>query len=347
MENNLNQNFQETHNSVCPGCGADMIFDPETQTLNCPFCENKQKVLPKNEEIKEYDFEVAEKSDSTDWGSEAKVIKCKNCGSEEILDEVDDATKCSFCGSTYITQTGDEVGMAPEGLIPFKISEEKANNMFSEWINKIHFTPNALKTSYKNDKIKGVYIPYWSFNIDTVSEYTAEALVKEGKELVRRPVSGEYSKSYDDILVNASKPIDEKLMDEIKPFEMKELVSYDPKFLSGFSAEKYSIGVTEGLESAKEMIDEELKALIKKDIDGKNIVKLEISTSYNDKKFKYILVPVWISAYTYKDKVYRYLINGQTGEVQGDSPVSLPKFFLSLALFIAVCYFLFRLIFKH
>ncbi|MDD7795346.1 hypothetical protein [Clostridium sp. 'White wine YQ'] len=358
MENNSRQNISEVHNYVCQGCGANMKFDPESQTLKCEYCNNSQEVLPQDKHIREYDFKTAEDLSSKDWGSETKVVQCTSCGSEVVFNSLEVATKCSFCGSAYTVKNEGTIGIAPESLIPFKISDKKANEMFSEWIKKRPYAPEALRTSYKNDKMNGIYIPFWTYDVDTISDYSIEVgnnhhitenYVVEGntkkrtvKKMIWKTNNGKYSKYYDDILINASKQIDEKLMKELEPFHLEELVAYDPKFLSGFAAEKYSIGLKEGWENAKRGVDEDIMSYIKENNKGEKIGNINISTSYNDIKFKHILVPVWISSYTYKNKVYRYIINGQTGEVQGDAPTSLIKLLLGMACLIAIGYFILR-----
>jgi DNA-directed RNA polymerase subunit RPC12/RpoP len=352
LEKNTQLNTEHTHNYTCPGCGSNMVFDPETQTLKCHYCESSQQVLTQTAEIKEYDFETAEDSASTNWGSEKKVFQCKSCGSQVVLDAVESATSCSFCGSSYIVKNEESAGIAPESLIPFKVSEKKAKEMFSKWIKKGFFAPKALKTNHKSEKINGVYVPCWTYDADTNSNYTAEVghyyyvtetYIENGESKNRQVrktrwsfTSGQYSNFYDDVLVNASKQTDGGLMAALQPFHLNELTGYDPKFLSGFAAERYSIGLKEGWEDAKGIIDGYIHSSVRGQIHGDEVRNLHIGTSYFDIKFKHILLPVWISAYTYKNKVYRYMVNGQTGEVQGHAPVSPLKIALLISSILAV-----------
>jgi hypothetical protein len=131
-----------------------------------------------------------------------------------------------------------------------------------------------------------------------------------------------YSEFFNDVLVNASKQIDENLMNKLEPFEFSELLHYKPEFLSGFIAERYSIGLKEGWQRAVDFVKSGINRGITREINADEVRNLMVSTSYNDIKYKHILLPIWISAYTYKNKVFRYMINGQTGEVQGKAPVS-------------------------
>lgn len=354
MEKNTKLNTEHTQNYTCPGCGSNMVFDPETQTLKCHYCESSQEVLPKDTEIKEYDFETAEDSAPTNWGNETKVLHCKNCGSQIVLAAVDSASSCSFCGSSYIVKNEESPGIAPESLIPFKISQKKAVEMFSKWIKKRFFAPKALKTKHKSEKINGVYVPCWTYDADTHSNYTAEVgtyyyvtetYTENGESKTRQVrktrwsfTSGNYSKFYDDVLVNASKQTEGGLMAALEPFHLNELTGYDPKFLSGFAAERYSVGLKEGFQKAKGIIDGYIHSSVRGQIYGDEVRNLHIGTSYFNIKFKHILLPVWISAYTYKNKVYRYMVNGQTGEVQGHAPVSPIKIALLITSILAVCF---------
>lgn len=352
MENNTNLNVENASSYACPSCGANMVFDPETQTLKCPYCENSQEVVSNAGQIKEYDFATAEDSASTNWGVENKIIKCKSCGYEVVIDAAEAATKCSFCGSSYIVSNDESAGIAPESLIPFKISEKTALEMFTKWVKKKWFAPKALKTNYKADKINGVYIPCWTYDAITQSYYTAEVgtyyyvpetYTENGETKTRqvrktswRPISGDCSLSFDDVLVNASQKTEGKLMKALEPFELNDLTGYDAKFLSGFAAERYSVSVKDGWGDAKEYIDDYIRSDVRSRVHGDEVRGINISTSYFDVKFKHILLPVWISAYTYKNKVYRYMVNGQTGEVQGHAPVSVLKILTLIGILLVI-----------
>lgn len=353
MDNNEKIDSQNINHYPCPGCGANMVFEPATQTLRCPYCESKQKIGKNDKEIIEYDFITAEDSAPTNWGSDKQIIQCKNCGGQVVLDAVETANSCAFCGSSYIVKNDESAGIVPESLIPFKISQHKALEGFTRWIKKRHFAPNALKTNYKCEKINGVYIPNWTYDAETYSTYTAEAghyyyvtehYTENGQQKTRQVrkirwsfTSGQYSNFFNDVLVNASRQIDGGLMNSIEPFHLNELTSYDPRFLSGFIAERYSIGLPEGWDRARNLIDSDIRSAIRRQIHADEVRNLRVHTNYSGIKFKHILLPVWISAYTYKTKIYRYLVNGQTGEVQGHAPVSPFKVTLLVLFIAALC----------
>lgn len=354
----MEENFQrdsvikeKTLSFPCPTCGANMVFNPESQGLSCPYCNNKVDIKAQSDDIKEYDLLTA-KDNVQNWGKEKRVFHCESCGAETIIDENIVAQFCAFCGSSHIVKNDDSPGILPESLVPFKISKKSAEELFKNWIKKRFFAPNKLKNMYQKGKISGVYIPYWTYDADTVSFYTAEAgtyyyetvteWVEENgkKRMVTRQVrktrwhftSGDYSCYFDDVLINASKNMDDKLIEKIEPFNLKELVHYEPQFLSGFLAEKYSIGLKEGWQRAKLIINNGIYSGVVHKIHADEVRNVNIKTSFNMIKYKHLLLPVWISAYTYNKKIYRYLINGQTGEVQGKYPISPWKVLLTVLL---------------
>jgi predicted RNA-binding Zn-ribbon protein involved in translation (DUF1610 family) len=342
MENVSETINEKTDRFPCPSCGGDMGFDPDSQSLICSYCGNKIDINTQQGDIKEYDFDSAEDNALQNWGAPKRVMKCESCGAETVLDENAAAQFCPFCGSSHIIKNDSSAGIAPESLIPFKISQEKALGLFKTWVGKRFFAPRALKNEYKIQRLTGTYIPFWTYDADTYSTYSAEAgtyyyvtetdwVERDGKKVmvtrqVRktrwRHVSGVYSEFFNDVLVNASKQIDESLMNKLEPFEFSELLQYKPEFLSGFTAERYSIGLKEGWQRAVEFVKSKIRSGITMEINTDEVRNLMVSTSYNDVKYKHILLPIWISAYNYKNKVFRYMVNGQTGEVQGKAPVS-------------------------
>lgn len=212
------------------------------------------------------------------------------------------------------------------------------------------FRSETLKHQYKSDKLSGVYIPFWTYDASTYSSYSAqrgtyyyvdvtEWVEQDGerKQVTKKErrtrweyTAGDFSKDFDDILIPASKQVKEKLLKRVEPFNLKELVKYQPHYISGFISERYSVDVDAGWNSAQLEIKSDLRNGITRKIKGDVVKDLKISTHYEDIKFKHVLLPIWISAYKFKDKNYKFLINGQTGEVQGESPVSALKILFTI-----------------
>jgi ribosomal protein S27E len=342
----------------CPGCGGVMVFDVEKQSLSCPYCGNVIAITQDEYSvIHEYPIESAENMASRDWGGKTTVIHCNSCGAETVINESQLTTECAFCGSIHIRSEQDVNTIRPESLLPFKVDKRTATDKFRHWLKKRWLSPNDLKIMAREEKINGVYIPFWTYDADTHSFYTAEKGTyyyvnemvwvtdsngKRRQEMrqVRKTrwtfTSGAYRHFFDDVLVCASQTEGKKLVQKLEPFHLQELVPYKNEYLSGFMAEKYSIGLKQGFEEAKSIIHSELHRMIRNQIVADEVRNLRIKTSFSNVTFKHILLPIWMSAYRYKDKVYKFLVNGQTGEVKGQAPLSAIKVTLLVLLGLAV-----------
>lgn len=356
-EHQQEEKVTNTDRFPCPACGGNMNFDPESQTLLCPFCTHRIEIETIEGDIHEYDLASVEDDLAVqNWGDEKRVIQCDTCGAKTVVSVTDISQFCAFCGSSHVIKVEETPGIAPESVIPFQISKEKAMGLFHTWIKNRPFAPKALKSEHRTERITGVYIPYWTYDADTYSTYSGQAgtyyyvtethwVTENGKrkQVTRqvrktrwRPTSGTYAAYYDDVLINASKEIEAKILAKLEPYHLNELQHYKPQFLSGFLAERYSVGVKAGWEWAKERVRESIHRGIVAKINADEVRGLQVHTSYNQIKYKHILLPVWISAYMYKGKVYQYMINGQTGEVQGQAPVSPWKIALLVAVGLVV-----------
>ncbi|NLV63436.1 MAG: hypothetical protein GXY12_08620 [Clostridiaceae bacterium] len=338
---------ETTQQFPCPGCGADMVFDIEKQCLSCPYCGNSVDLsIDGDSVIKEYPIEKATETASRDWGGKTVIIHCNSCGAEAVANANQLTAECAFCGSIHIRPQSNEDLIKPESLIPFKIDKQTSLKKFKEWLKKRYFSPNDLKLLAKEEKVQGVYIPFWTFDADTNSFYTAEkgiyyydfenVYVKDAsgkgryeKRRVRKtrwyPASGTYRHIFDDVLICASNQEGGNLIKRLEPFYTQELIPYKNEYLSGLCAEKYSIGLEQGFTEAKSVIRSELYKMIRNQINADEVRNLRIRTSYSDVTFKHILLPIWIAAYRYKDKIYKFVVNGQTGLVRGKAPISIVK----------------------
>lgn len=345
----------------CEACGGTMEFDPKTGKLVCPYCGTEEEIVVENPEFtaKEQDFQTAEEVRSCDWGTATKTVICKSCGAQTVYDANEIANECPYCGSNQVMEAGDEVVMAPGGVVPFRLDAKDASARFKKWIKGRFFCPKLAKDSAKPAAFKGVYVPFWTFDSKTVSRYSGKygkkhmVHGKDGKmveETTWYSVRGEFSHFFDDVLVSASGRQNNVMLGKIEPFRTQEAVEYKPEYLAGFMAERYSIKAKEAWWTAKKKMDEELDRQIQDKIQSENhadcVGSLSIKTSYKNITYKYLLLPVWISSFQYNQKVYHFMINGQTGKISGKTPISWVKVaFVAAAVIVvlAVCMWLTRI----
>ncbi|MCM1136585.1 MAG: hypothetical protein NC400_13550 [Clostridium sp.] len=325
----------------CPSCGGVMDYAPKTGGLSCPYCGHTEEITAESGEAssaEELDFESAEKIENCDWGTEKKTVICEACGAESVYDALEISAVCPFCGSNQVMEASDKNTMAPGGVVPFQVTDKQASNLFKAWIKKKWFCPKLAKESAKAKHFKGVYLPYWTFDAQTDSDYQGEFgrdKVKKGPngdrvvETTWRPVAGHYREAFDDELVCATTNHNQSMLMGIEPYRTAENKAYKPEYVAGFAAERYAVGIKEAWEMGKESIQYKLNGNIEKEIIRKNqadqVRNLRISTRFSHLTYKYLLLPVWISSYKYKDKIYQFMVNGQTGKVSGKTPISVPK----------------------
>ena len=358
----------------CPGCGAALDFSAAVGKLKCPFCETEVDIPAVSVEMPKIkvgvgqvqkdgaaqenllDFSKLERSGNRDWGTATKVSSCKYCGAEVVMDVNDLSTTCAFCGSNHVTVATDDAGiLSPGGVVPFKITKEDAAARFQKWIGGKLFAPNAAKKGSKPDAFQGVYLPYWTFDAQTETDYTG----RYGKDRrVRRGdktetvtdwynTSGHYSEFIDDQLICASKKHTEGFLKQIEPFDTGSNVVYSPEYLSGFLAERYTVPIEEGWAGATKDIENHLRSAVREkirrdnnadhsDVKGLNVV-------YSQMTYKYLLLPIWFSSFNFNGKVFQFVVNGQTGKVGGKSPISPIKVAIAVIIGLIVLVLLFIL----
>ncbi len=333
----------------CPNCAATVEYDPATLSMSCPFCGYSRK-LPSPEETKEVeelDFESAKLRQSLDWGTSKKSIVCKMCGGEAVYDEAMTAGNCPFCGSTSVMPVDkDENIMAPGGVVPFEVNSQKAEELFNRWLKGKLFAPNAAKKSCKAENFSGLYLPYWTYDSQTASSYVAklgyEKKDSEGKvvSVDWRTYRGVYEEFIDDEVVYASKKTKNPYINAVSSFDFAKLRSYSPEFIAGFAAERYTVGLDEGWETAKKSISAKLRAHLTTQLRQRyrpdRFGSLNMSTAFDKITFKYILAPIWIANFKFNNKTYSFAVNGQTGKISGSAPVSPLKVFIAIAIVIAI-----------
>ena len=387
----------------CRSCGAKLSFAPGTETLKCPYCGSGNDIPKSEDAIEELSLE--------DWLKQLEVahethqqeqVKCQNCGGEQTLPANLFASACTFCGSPITSKSYAQRLVKPKSLVPFRVTRLQAQDKWRAWIRGLWLAPGALKKFAQGDGgIKGIYIPYWTFDAQTYTNYAGQRgddytenyqTTNDKGERVSESrtrtdwtnVSGNVSFFHDDVLVPASNSfadvagkfsgknadvaqaqqvaravggsvlggavgaLTNKLAGGLRTWNTKELVPYQEEYIAGFQAEAYQIGLKDAFVGGKKQIDNRVEELVCADIGGDHQRITSVNTQYSHLTFKHILLPMWVSAYLFSGKTYRFLVNGQSGEVVGESPKSGWKiFFLVCGILLAL--FLFLAIFggKH
>ncbi len=332
---------------TCSKCGGKTSFNPKNQTLQCLYCGDIVD-LDKNRIATERSLDVLFK-ETREW-QDTEVIKCNNCGCKEVISKGQISTSCSFCGTNNIIKTTEISGLKPQGICPFEKTMVEVSQITKEWVKKKFFVPSAFKKSAKTKELKGVYSPAFTFDCKTHTTYSGRLGEREyytvrGRDgrtetrsrMVPFSISGDYDRSFDDCMVQASANIPDIVMEKLSPFPTVASIEYDQKYLAGYTANTYAKdGKTSWAEGKKKM-----EAQIERDIlnkyDHDCVYSFDATTGYHDVAFKYLLLPVYIGHHTYKGQNYNFYINGSTGKIYGKTPVSGSKiFFLVLGILAAL-----------
>ena len=330
----------------CAGCGAKLSFAPGTRELKCEFCGTQNAFSADDARIEELDFDTYLKElEGTHETFEEEHVRCEKCGAEQNLGASLFAAQCAFCGAAIVSKSYANRRIKPKSLVPFTIDRRHAQDAFRSWVKGLWLAPGELKRYAQSDAgVTGTYIPFWTYDCRTSSDYSGERgdsyytnetvssrnSAGESVSETRRvqhtrwtPASGHVDFFHDDVLVLASQSLPQELRGATMEWKLKEgLVPYQPEFVSGFRAEAYQIGLADAFPIAKKEIDSHVYSLVRRDIGGDQQRVHDVSTAYSEVRFKHVLLPVWISAYRFRNKTYRFLVNGQTGEVAGESPLS-------------------------
>jgi len=339
----------------CSNCGATVHYAPGTTHLKCPYCQAEQAIPEASGDAvaaatEELDFEAALAAGAAQQTiEEVLTVKCGSCGAETSFAANVTADRCAFCGTALVAEALSKKKIRPRALLPFKIERDDAATRFRAWVKGLWFAPNRLQREAGAGRIDGVYLPFWTYDCETHTRYRGQR-GDDYTEQQRGPggqtrtvtrtawtaASGRVRASFDDVLVPASGSLPEKYLRALEPWDLKALIPYADSYLSGFRTESYAADLKTGFESARSLMDDAIRDLVRRDIGGDRQTIDAMETQYSRLTFKHVLLPVWISSYRFAGTVYRFLVNARTGEVQGERPWSWIKLALAALVVLAV-----------
>ncbi|HEX7138584.1 MAG TPA: hypothetical protein VF219_12080 [Vicinamibacterales bacterium] len=339
---------------ACPACGAEAHWNPAKQALVCPFCGTESPATLETRGadtvIVEHDL-VAALRDIPDakrgWQATKTSVQCRSCHAISVFNPDRVGQRCEFCGSSELVpyeQVKDP--FSPESLLPFAISESRARDLIRAWYGRQWLAPNKLRLRALTDTVRGLYIPYWTFDARAHAIWTAESgryyyVSVNGKQERRvewSPASGELDHAFDDDLVAASTGIGPSRLRGIEPFPTTSLIPYDPGYLAGWTVERYQIDLVAAAKRSREQMEQQLRSLCGAAVPGDTYRNLHMIATYRDQTFKHILVPIWLLTYTFGSRVYQVAANGVTGRMSGERPWSWIKITLLVIVILFILY---------
>lgn len=344
----------------CSNCGARLEYDAGAQVLRCPYCQGQQAIeLDPRADVREIPIEEGYRLALRGLAAPVTAVSCEECGATVNVSEGERTAQCAFCGShKVLPRDADPNLIRPESLVPFQVDRAVASQRFASWIRSLWFRPSDLKKLARVEEMGGVYVPFWTFDARIRSRWTADAgyyyyvtehytVTVNGRTETRTrqvrhtrwvPASGRRADEYDDELVCASKGLPSELVAKVSSFDTQRLIPYSPQFLAGWRAESYAIELMAAWERARDLMLLEQERRCAGDVPGDTHRGLDVESQISHVTFKHVLLPIWIAAYRYQGEVYRFLVNGQTGEIAGKAPWSFWKiFFFTMAVLAAIC----------
>jgi hypothetical protein len=338
---------------ACPACGAQAEWNPAKQKLVCAFCGTESPYVLNRETGKVVEIDLLQTlsempEELRGWNTARRSVQCQSCKAVMVFDPSKVGKNCEFCGSPALVDYEEiKSPIRPQSLLPFTVSQDQVRDRMARWYGDRWFAPNALKRKSLVDQIKGLYIPYWTFDAQVHCRWEAEAghyyyvteeyRDNQGRAQVRQvqhvrwePAAGELDHFFDDEPVPGTKGLDLGLLRGIEPFPTRDLVPYDTGFLSGFVVEHYQVVLADAAQTSRAHMEQQLMALCGQQVPGDTYRNLRIHPDYAAQTFKHTLMPVWLLTYMYGARTFQVIANGATGAIAGQYPKSAWKIFFAV-----------------
>jgi DNA-directed RNA polymerase subunit RPC12/RpoP len=333
----------ETTAYPCQACGSTMAWDPAAGVMACDHCGHRQAVTPAGTAVREHAFTELASLPAKPVAKLGTAFVCQNCGAQTESDQL--SATCQFCGRPLVADPAAIERVAPEAVVPFGISKQQAGDALKKWTSSRWFAPGSLKKVSSAETFTGSYLPFWTYDSNTASDYTGERgehyWVTEtyteqvnGQQVTRtrqvqhtrwHRAQGSVSRFFDDVLVPGTTTVETSLIGKLEPWELQTATPFQRNYLAGFQTVRYDIEPEQALESAKAQMASVIEDDCRDDIGGDEQRVHTVNTAYYDLAYKLMFLPVWFLSYRHAGKLFQVMVNAHTGEVVGHRPYSAIK----------------------
>jgi DNA-directed RNA polymerase subunit RPC12/RpoP len=282
-------------------------------------------------------------------------LRCGNCGAALIVDASVRTVRCPYCASPAIVERPPAPDRpVPTFTLPFTQGSDRAQAEVRGWLGSRGFFRDPKLRTATIDEMRGVYVPAYLYAAVARADYQAEigenytetqtyTTVVNGKSVTRtrtvtktewRTLRGRYAGYVMDVLVTASRGLHNLELEHLEPFDLKQMRRYDPAFFAGWIAEEPTLTVAECYDLARREALAKIGRALAAFMPGDTHRDLRHTTHLQYETASLLHVPVWILAARHdptKPPV-RIVMNGQTGEVYGQAPLSWPRILAVVAL---------------
>lgn len=334
----------------CPSCGSAIMFDGTSQKISCSSCGFEMPVQDYEQMFGGFtEEETVENTSSANYQPETmnmKTYHCQSCGAELMSDEYTSAVMCSFCGNPSLVEDRLQGAYKPKRIIPFKIDKEQAKQIYRSWVKKGKLTPSTLSTSSTIEKISGLYVPFWLY------DYNARSNMSVNAKRIRTTRRGDTEYTYTDhfyvyrdveadflkIPADASEKMADDDMDKMEPYNYGEMQPFAMPYLSGYLSERYNYTSEQMLNRVGKRVNQYITDITRDTIKGYDVVNIvNNQVRMRNTDFEYVLLPVWVLNCRYNNKEFKFMLNGQTGKIVADRPISKAKAFgWGIGIFVAL-----------
>jgi len=336
-------------NFKCPNCGATTAFDPRVESVTCSNCGSVYAIHAQRvgRNASEFEFTLDTlNSAPRGWGSTRRDLHCENCGANISIAPTELSNTCPFCGSNRVAaRAAMPAAFRPRFIIPFKIVRDGCPKLAQAWLQRGWLYPRNLVRAARGAQFTGIYLPFWTFSAQVNALWRAEVghereeryFDVDSMKFKTRTVldwkweTGKTNLPFTNVISTGTKHVPAELLEQLEPFELNALTTYEPAYLAGWRAQSYEIPLDTAWEAARARMRELVREMSVEQIDSKHVRNFSLNAAFDEEAWRLILLPVFLAAYRFQGKTYQLVINGQTGKVAGQKPVAWTRIWLLVA----------------
>jgi hypothetical protein len=260
--------------------------------------------------------------------TQVEVLRCASCGAAMTYSVEEGAPSCAFCGAVLRLELPSDPLEQARTFLPFTVDRDAAAAALRSWLAGLKwFRPSDLVSQSGIESLRALRWVGWVFDARALVSWAADS-DRGARRAAWAPHAGQLALEFEDVVVSGSRGLSAAETSRLIPsYDLASAVTAADVVEADVVVEHFDVRRSAARRSIVSVIEDMARRRLEGGvIPGRRFRNLHVAILLRRLTTRRCAFPVYVMAYRYRDRLYRFLVSGQDAAcLLGQAPYSMAK----------------------